>query len=139
MAVSFFSFIRLVSIAPLSFAVPVSAATLIPETILARLFLGEQGRLAPMGRRRTDRRGRGADLAMIAAILVCCGAIYNLLAIAGALRFRRAGRDSRLSGRLFRYSSLYVAGMPDSMRLFAHTLLRIIRNSRLLFGVRPTG
>lgn len=26
---------------------------------------------------------------MIAAILVCCGAIYNLLAIAGALRFRR--------------------------------------------------
>lgn len=42
MAVSFFSFVRLVSIAPLSFAVPVSAATLIPETILARLFLGEQ-------------------------------------------------------------------------------------------------
>jgi drug/metabolite transporter (DMT)-like permease len=41
MAISFFSFIRLVSIAPLSFAVPVSAATLIPETILARLFLGE--------------------------------------------------------------------------------------------------
>jgi drug/metabolite transporter (DMT)-like permease len=42
MAVSFFSFVRLVSIAPLSFAVPVSAATLIPETILAWLFLGEQ-------------------------------------------------------------------------------------------------
>jgi drug/metabolite transporter (DMT)-like permease len=41
MAVSFFTFIRLVSIAPLSFAVPVSAATLIPETLLARLFLHE--------------------------------------------------------------------------------------------------
>lgn len=41
MAVSFFTFIRLLSIAPLSFAVPVSAATLIPETILARLFLRE--------------------------------------------------------------------------------------------------
>jgi drug/metabolite transporter (DMT)-like permease len=42
MAVSFFTFMRLVSIAPMSFAVPVSAATLIPETILARLFLGER-------------------------------------------------------------------------------------------------
>ncbi|HVW11285.1 MAG TPA: EamA family transporter [Bryobacteraceae bacterium] len=42
MAVSFFTFVRLVSIAPLSFAVPVSAATLIPETILARIFLREK-------------------------------------------------------------------------------------------------
>ncbi len=42
MAVSFFTFIRLVSIAPLSFAVPVSAVTLIPETILARVFLHEK-------------------------------------------------------------------------------------------------
>jgi len=41
MAISFFSFVRLVSIAPLSFAVPVSAATFIPETILARFFLRE--------------------------------------------------------------------------------------------------
>ena len=41
MAISFFSFIRLVSIAPLSFAVPVSAATFIPETLLARFFLRE--------------------------------------------------------------------------------------------------
>jgi len=39
--ISFFSFVRLVSIAPLSFAVPVSAATFIPETILARFFLRE--------------------------------------------------------------------------------------------------
>ena len=42
MAVSFFSFIKLVAIAPMSFAVPMSAATFIPETILARFLLKEQ-------------------------------------------------------------------------------------------------
>ena len=41
MAVSFFSFMKLVSIAPMSFAVPMSAATFIPETLLARLLLKE--------------------------------------------------------------------------------------------------
>jgi len=41
MAVSFFSFLRLVSIAPMTFAVPMSAATFVPETLLARYFLGE--------------------------------------------------------------------------------------------------
>jgi drug/metabolite transporter (DMT)-like permease len=41
MAVAFFSFMKLVAIAPMSFAVPVSAASLIPETILARLMLRE--------------------------------------------------------------------------------------------------
>jgi drug/metabolite transporter (DMT)-like permease len=41
MAVSFFTFMRLVSVAPMSFAVPMSAATFIPETILARTLLGE--------------------------------------------------------------------------------------------------
>jgi drug/metabolite transporter (DMT)-like permease len=41
MAVSFFSFMKLVSIAPMSFAVPVSAVTFIPETILARYLLKE--------------------------------------------------------------------------------------------------
>lgn len=41
MAVAFFSFMKLVAIAPMSFAVPVSAAALIPETILARLLLHE--------------------------------------------------------------------------------------------------
>lgn len=59
MAISFFSFVRLVSIAPLSFAVPVSAATFIPETILARFFLGE----------RVDWR-RWAGAALIAAGVV---------------------------------------------------------------------
>ena len=42
MAVSFFSFMKLVSIAPMSFAVPMSAATFIPETLLARVLLKEQ-------------------------------------------------------------------------------------------------
>ncbi len=41
MAVSFFSFMKLVSIAPMSFAVPMSAASFIPETLLARILLKE--------------------------------------------------------------------------------------------------
>ena len=41
MAVSFFSFVKLVAIAPMSFAVPMSAATFIPETVLARVLLKE--------------------------------------------------------------------------------------------------
>jgi drug/metabolite transporter (DMT)-like permease len=42
MGVSFFSFMKLVSIAPMSFAVPTSAITFIPETLLARFLLGEE-------------------------------------------------------------------------------------------------
>jgi len=41
MAVSFFSFMKLVSIAPMSFAVPMSAAAFVPETLFARLLLKE--------------------------------------------------------------------------------------------------
>jgi drug/metabolite transporter (DMT)-like permease len=41
MAVSFFSFMKLVSIAPMSFAVPMSAAAFIPETLLAKVWLKE--------------------------------------------------------------------------------------------------
>jgi drug/metabolite transporter (DMT)-like permease len=41
MAVSFFSFMKLVSIAPMSFAVPMSAAAFIPETLFARMLLKE--------------------------------------------------------------------------------------------------
>jgi len=41
MAVSFFSFLKLVSIAPMSFAVPMSAAAFIPETLFARVLLKE--------------------------------------------------------------------------------------------------
>ena len=41
MAIAFFSFMKLVSIAPMSFAVPMSAATFIPETFLAKVLLKE--------------------------------------------------------------------------------------------------
>jgi len=42
MAISFFSFITLVQSADLSFAVPASAASIVFETILARLLLKER-------------------------------------------------------------------------------------------------
>jgi drug/metabolite transporter (DMT)-like permease len=61
MAISFFVFMRLVSMAPLSFAVPVSAASLIPETVLARLFLRE----------KVDwRRWAGAGLIAAGVVLI---------------------------------------------------------------------
>jgi drug/metabolite transporter (DMT)-like permease len=41
LAVSFFSFMALVSVADLSFAVPATAASLVFETVLARLVLKE--------------------------------------------------------------------------------------------------
>jgi uncharacterized membrane protein len=42
MAVSFFAFMALLQRAPMSFAVPASAATVILETILAKAFLRER-------------------------------------------------------------------------------------------------
>lgn len=42
MAVSFFAFLELLRIAELSFAVPASAATIVVETILAKLILKEK-------------------------------------------------------------------------------------------------
>jgi bacterial/archaeal transporter family protein len=41
MAASFFAFMALVQIAPLSFAVPASAATFVLETVLAKFVLNE--------------------------------------------------------------------------------------------------
>jgi len=41
MAISFFAFMALVQVAPLSFAVPASAATFVLETILAKFVLKE--------------------------------------------------------------------------------------------------
>ena len=41
MAISFFAFMTLVSVADLSFAVPVTALSMVVETILARLILKE--------------------------------------------------------------------------------------------------
>lgn len=42
MAISFFAFMKLLSVADLSFAVPASAATVVVETVLAKLLLKEQ-------------------------------------------------------------------------------------------------
>jgi drug/metabolite transporter (DMT)-like permease len=42
MAVSFFTFMKLVAVAPMSFAVPMSAAAFIPETLLAKVLLKEK-------------------------------------------------------------------------------------------------
>ena len=42
MAISFFSFMALLQIADLSFAVPATAATVVVETVLARLVLKER-------------------------------------------------------------------------------------------------
>jgi drug/metabolite transporter (DMT)-like permease len=57
MAISFFAFMKLLSVADLSFAVPASAATVVVETVLAKLLLKEQVNL---------RRWAGAGL-------VACG------------------------------------------------------------------
>jgi uncharacterized membrane protein len=57
MAISFFAFMKLVEIADLSFAVPASAGSLVLETLLARLVLGEH----------VDRRR------WVGAGLVACG------------------------------------------------------------------
>ena len=61
MAISFFAFMALVQIAPLSFAVPASAATFVLETLLARFALHEH-----LGWRRTA----GALLVLAGVILV---------------------------------------------------------------------
>jgi len=42
MAVSFFAFVKLLSVSDLSYAVPVSAVTAASETLLARYFLKER-------------------------------------------------------------------------------------------------
>jgi drug/metabolite transporter (DMT)-like permease len=57
MAISFFAFLKLLSVAELSFAVPVTAASVVVETILARFVLKEVV---------TPRRWAGA-------CLVACG------------------------------------------------------------------
>ena len=61
MAVSFFAFMALVQIAPLSFAVPASAATFVLETVLAKFVLKEQ-----VGK----RRAAGALLVLSGVVLL---------------------------------------------------------------------
>jgi drug/metabolite transporter (DMT)-like permease len=59
MAISFFAFMTLLETADLSFAVPVSAASLVFETVLARIVLKER-----IGARR-----------WVGALLVACGVV----------------------------------------------------------------
>ncbi len=61
MAISFFAFMALVQVAPLSFAVPASAATFVLETILAKFVLKES--LGP-------RRAAGALLVLSGVVLL---------------------------------------------------------------------
>ena len=61
MAISFFAFMALVQVAPLSFAVPASAATFVLETILAKFVLKES--VGP-------RRAAGALLVLSGVVLL---------------------------------------------------------------------
>ena len=61
MAVSFFAFMALVQVAPLSFAVPASAATFVLETALAKFVLKEA--VGP-------RRAAGALLVLSGVVLL---------------------------------------------------------------------
>ena len=61
MAISFFAFMALVQIAPLSFAVPASAATFVLETVLAKFVLKEH-----VGK----RRAAGALLVLSGVVLL---------------------------------------------------------------------
>ncbi len=88
MAVSFFSFMKLVSIAPMSFAVPMSAAAFIPGDSVRAAAPERSRRLAALGRSRADPRRRRVHYAVIAVVLVACGVAYHVLAIVAALRFR---------------------------------------------------
>jgi drug/metabolite transporter (DMT)-like permease len=61
MAVSFFAFMALLQIAPLSFAVPASAATFVLETALAKFVLNERVGM---------RRAAGALLVLSGVLLL---------------------------------------------------------------------
>lgn len=61
MAISFFAFMALVQVAPLSFAVPASAATFVLETILAKFVLKEAVGI---------RRAAGALLVLSGVVLL---------------------------------------------------------------------
>ena len=61
MAVSFFTFMKLIAISPMSFAVPMSAASFIPETFLAKVLLKE---------RVDGHRWTGVGLILIGVVLI---------------------------------------------------------------------
>ena len=79
MAVSFFAFMALISIADLSFAVPATAITYVLETLLARYVLGEQISPAPS----LARTGM-----TVVGFLIAAG----LCIAAGVMTVRRVGR-----------------------------------------------
>jgi drug/metabolite transporter (DMT)-like permease len=60
-AVSFFAYLKLLQVSELSFAVPVSAVSLVMETVLAKYLLKEQV---------TGRRWAGAALVICGVVLV---------------------------------------------------------------------
>ncbi len=61
LAVSFFSFMALVQMGPLSFAVPASGASFILETLMAKLYLHERVGL---------RRAAGALIVLAGVVLI---------------------------------------------------------------------
>jgi drug/metabolite transporter (DMT)-like permease len=61
LAVSFFSFMALVQVEPLSFAVPASAASFVLETVAAKVVLGET---------ISGRRAAGALIVLCGVVLV---------------------------------------------------------------------
>jgi drug/metabolite transporter (DMT)-like permease len=61
LAVSFFSFMALVQMGPLSFAVPASGASFILETLMAKVFLHEHVSL---------RRAAGALIVLAGVVLI---------------------------------------------------------------------
>ncbi len=67
MAVSFFAFMGLLTIADLSFAVPATAVTYVLETILAKYVLKEQVNWRALGGRVAGDLRRGAGFAVMLA------------------------------------------------------------------------
>ncbi len=61
MAISFFAFMALVQVEPMSFAVPASAASFVLETVLAKMLLKEH---------ISSRRALGALLVLCGVVLV---------------------------------------------------------------------
>ena len=80
MAVSFFAFIALLSVADLSFAVPATAASYVLETVLAKYLLKEPVTPGALGGRIAGSLRRGAAVAVIwLAVPALASAAYWLL------------------------------------------------------------
>ena len=88
MAISFFAFMKLLSVADFSFAVPVTAASVALETVLARLVLQRKSDGVCDGRARSrwpaESRCSRCDL-LIASSLASAAGLYQLIAILAVL------------------------------------------------------